>query len=246
MPDGGISPVRFEVLTFLHRPFPLRQGSSAGSHTPCLRGLPTASSPGQRPATAPVLSSRPPTLTWKPPSTQSPFAHSRCYLPWGDVVRLLRGHYSPFPAHTDSCAKPCWLSLPSVLPSVRESLQVATSPCCQRFFPTLSLQIFPQMPGPLPRRSHRVLVPVSSPVSSAFPKTLWVGFPISFRERDFPRASFRGCRHFVMFRPLSLRRLPDRSYRCESPHRAAETFTSGHIVLCCLRTLRICYPPVYR
>ena len=115
MPDGGISPVRFEVLTFLHRPFPLRQGSSAGSHTPCLRGLPTASSPGQRPATAPVLSSRPPTLTWKPPSTQSPFAHSRCYLPWGDVVRLLRGHYSPFPAHMDSCAKPFWLSLPSVL-----------------------------------------------------------------------------------------------------------------------------------
>jgi len=187
MPDGGISPVRFEVLTFLHRPFPLRQGSSAGSHTPCLRGLPTASSPGQRPATAPVLSSRPPTLTWKPPSTQSPFAHSRCYLPWGDVVRLLRGHYSPFPAHTDSCAKPCWLSLPSVLPSVRESLQVATSPCCQRFFPTLSLQIFPQIPGPLPRRSHRVLVPVSSPVPSAFPKTLWVGFP--FRSAN---ATFRG------------------------------------------------------
>ena len=63
-----------------------------------------------------------------------------------------------------------------------------------------------------------------------------------FRERDFPRASFRGCRHFVMFRPLRLRRLPDRSYRCEFPHRAAETFTSGHIVLCYLRTLRICYP----
>ena len=140
------------------------------------------------------------------------------------------------------------LALPSFGSSPRsESLcRWLPAPAASGLFPTLSLQIFPQMPGPLPRRSHRVLVPVSSPVSSAFPKTLWVGFPISFRERDFPRASFRGCRHFVMFRPLSLRRLPDRSYRCESPHRAAETFTSGHIVLCCLRTLRICYPPVYR
>jgi len=70
--------------------------------------------------------------------------------------------------------------------------------------------------------------------------------PVSFRERDFPRDGFRGCRHFFMFRPLRLRRLPDRSYRCEFPHRAAETFTSGHIVLCYLRTLRICYPSEYR
>jgi len=244
MPDGGISPVRFEVLTFLHRPFPLRQGSSAGSHTPCLRGLPTASSPGQRPATAPVLSSRPPTLTWKPPSTQSPFAHSRCYLPWGDVVRLLRGHCSPFPAHTDSCAKPCWLSLPSVLPSVRESLQVATSPCCQRVLPdSISANLSPDAWSPTPT------VPPSActcffPGVIGLPQDTMGRLPVSFRERDFPRASFRGCRHFVMFRPLSLRRLPDRSYRCESPHRAAETFTSEHIVLCYLRTLRICYPPI--
>jgi hypothetical protein len=187
MPDGGISPVRFEVLTFLHRPFPLRQGSSAGSQTPCLRGLPTASSPGQRPATAPVLASRPPTLTWKPPSTQSPFAHRRCYLPWGDVVRLLRRHYSPFPAHTDSCAKPCWLSLPSFFTRSESLCRLLPAPAASGFFPTLSLQIFPQMPGPLPRRSHRVLVPVSSPVSSAFPKTLWVGFP--FRSAN---ATFRG------------------------------------------------------
>ena len=204
MPDGGISPVRFEVLTFLHRPFPLRQGSSAGSHTPCLRGLPTASSPGQRPATAPVLSSRPPTLTWKPPSTQSPFAHSRCYLPWGDVVRLLRGHCSPFPAHTDSCAKPCWLSLPSVLPSVRESLQVATSPCCQRVLPDVILKIFPEMLDPVPRRSHRLHLPVSSSVSAAFPTKRLGRLPASFREYDFSRGDFRGCRYSFMFRPPSL------------------------------------------
>ena len=73
MPDGGISPVRFEVLAFFHRPFPLPLRLKRWfAYTPDSLGLPTASSPGQRPATAPVLSSRPPTLSWKPPSTQSP------------------------------------------------------------------------------------------------------------------------------------------------------------------------------
>ena len=204
--------------------------------------MPTASSPGQRPATAPVLSSRPPTLTWKPPSTQSPFAHSRCYLPWGDVVRLLRGHYSPFPAHTDSCAKPFWLSLPSVLhlgPRV-------SAGCYQPLLPAgpsrlYSANLSPDAWSPAPT------VPPSArtcffPDVIGLPQDTMGRLPVLFRERDFPRASFRGCRHFVMFRPLSLRCLPDRSYRCEFPHRAAETFTSGHIVLCYLRTLRICYP----
>ena len=136
------------------------------------------------------------------------------------------------------------LALPSFSSSPRsESLcRLLPAPAASGFFPTLSLQILPQMPGPLPRRSHRVLVPVSSPMSSAFQDTMGGRLPVWFRKRDFPRDSFRGCRHFVMFRPLSLRRLPDRSYRCESPPRAAETFTSGHIVLCYLRTLRICYP----
>jgi hypothetical protein len=60
------------------------------------------------------------------------------------------------------------------------------------------------MPGPLPRRSHRVLLPVSSSMSSAFPKTLWVGFPFLSANATSHGLVFRGCRHFVMFRPLSL------------------------------------------
>ena len=128
-----------------------------------------------------------------------------------------------------------------------ESLcRLLPAPAARGFFPTLSLQIFPQMPGPLPRRVPPSACTCFFPGVIGLPQDTMGRLPVSFRERDFPRASFRGCRHFVMFRPLSLRRLPDRSYRCESPHRAAETFTSGHIVLCYLRTLRICYPPVYR
>ncbi len=40
--------------------------------------------------------------------------------------------------------------------------------------------------------------------------------------------------------------LPDRSYRCQSPRRAAETFTSEQNVRRYLRTHRICYPPDHR
>src|SRR5215469_9600846 len=81
------------------------------------------------------------------------------------------------------------LALPSFASSPRsESLcRLLPAPAASGFFPTLSLQIFPQMLGPLPRRSHRVLVPVSSPRSSAFPNPLWVGFP--FRSA---KATFRG------------------------------------------------------
>jgi hypothetical protein len=41
-----------------------------------------------------------------PPSTQSPFARSWRYLDQGDVNRLLRGHYSPVIALTDSFVGP--------------------------------------------------------------------------------------------------------------------------------------------
>ena len=63
IPDGRISQVRFETLAFSRGPFQARRGLNASSCTP-LSSLvcPPASSPGQRPATAPVLSSRPPTL----------------------------------------------------------------------------------------------------------------------------------------------------------------------------------------
>src|SRR5260370_17954410 len=71
----------------------------------------------------------------KPPSTQSPFAGCRRYLHQGDVYRLLRGHYSPVMAPTDSFVNPARLSSPSAQASFEESLQVATSPCCQRDLP---------------------------------------------------------------------------------------------------------------
>ena len=63
---------------------------------------------------------------------------------------------------------------------------------------------FPRCLVPYPGRSHRVHLPVSSSVSSAFPVQELGRLPALFREHDFSRHVFRGCRHFVMFRPPSL------------------------------------------
>ena len=91
-----------------------------------------------------------------------------------------------------------------LLASFAESSQVATSPAATGILPTLSLRIFPRMPGPMPRRSHRLLMPVTSSVSSAFPWAAEDWLPASTRETTFPRKLFRDCRHFFMFTPPSL------------------------------------------
>jgi Iap family predicted aminopeptidase len=122
-------------------------------------------------------------------------------------------------------------------------MQVATSPpATSRTFPTLSPQILPQMPGPLPRRSHRVPLPVSSSVSSAFPKALYRSASRFTRKRDFSADWFSRLQTFLYVQASEFARLPDRSYRCVTSRRAAETFTSGQNVRRYLRTHRICYP----
>jgi hypothetical protein len=52
------------------------------------------------------------------------------------------------------------------------------APAAARTFPTISLRILPRMSGPLARRSHEVRLPVSTLVSSAFSKSIWIGFPL--------------------------------------------------------------------
>jgi hypothetical protein len=51
----------------------------------------------------------------------------------------------------------------------------------------------------------KLLLPVASPATSAFPRK---GFGSAYREYPLKRllsgANFRGCSHFVMFRPLRL------------------------------------------
>jgi hypothetical protein len=116
------------------------------------------------------------------------------------------------------------------------------APAATGTIPTLSLQICPRMPGPLPRRSHRVHLPVSSSVSSAFPRHSLGRLPVGIRERDFSAGYFSRLQTFLYVQASEFARLPGRSYRREYFRRAAEAFTSGLIVLRCLRTHRICYP----
>jgi hypothetical protein len=57
---------------------------------------------------------------------------------------------------------------------------------------------------PYPGGSHRVHIPVSSSVSSAFPIKRLGRLPAWFCEHDFSQRDCRGCRHSIMFRPPSL------------------------------------------
>ena len=94
-----------------------------------------------------------------------------------------------------------WPSPPSVLHLVPGVF----AGCYQPLLPTASSRLylcksFPRCLAPCPDGSHRVLLPVSSPMSSAFPKTLMGRLPVGSANATFPRASCRGCRHFFMFR----------------------------------------------
>jgi len=102
-------------------------------------------------------------------------------------------------------------------PRSRSLCRLPSAPAAGGTFPTLFLRIFPRMPGPMPRRSHRLLVPVSSSVSSAFPWAAEDWLPASNRETTFTRKSFsraadiplrsslRVCSPPRLFLPLCIR-----------------------------------------
>jgi hypothetical protein len=71
--------------------------------------------------------------------------------------------------------------------SFEESLQIAASLCCSWDLPDVIPQFFPQMRGPQSRRSHRVHLPVSSSMSSAFPRPFLGRLPVSSANTIFPR-----------------------------------------------------------
>ena len=153
---------------------------------------------------------------------------------------LLRGRYSSVIAPTDSFANPYGSSILRPWPRARSLCRLLPVPAANGIFPTLSLRIFPRMPGPLARRSREVPLPVSSLASSAFPNRGVGRLPAITREYDFSRKRFSQLQTFLYVQASEFARLPDRSYRCAYCHRAAETFTSGHTVLRYLCTYRIC------
>jgi hypothetical protein len=174
-------------------------------YAPSFPGLPTASSPGQHRRYAGFIKPATP-LTRKPPSVLSPFAQRWCYLHWGDVLPSPPRALPLCPrSYGLMCHSPWALSSFSISPRSKSLCRLCPAPAAHGSFPTLSLKIFPWMLDPVPRRSPRVLLPVSSPVSSAFPQRRWGRLPALIREsRLLAGPCFRGCRYFLMFRPPSL------------------------------------------
>src|SRR5215471_19586457 len=108
------------------------------------------------------------------------------------MYRLLGGHYSSVFAHTDSCANPSGSPLLQLLASFGESEQVATSPCCQRDLPdVISANPSSDVWSLTTAGHHRVRIPVSSSMSSAFPNR-----GVGRLTRVYPRTRFSAERFF--------------------------------------------------
>ena len=142
----------------------------------------------------------------KPPSVLSPFAQLRCYLRWGDVSAISSEGVTP-PSSLLRAHVPLPLGslLLRHLASFEESWQVVRSPCCPRELPDVISENLSLDAGSPTPAVHRVLSPVSSTVSSAFPKQRVGRLPASvLRITTSRRPAFRGCRYSLMFRPPSL------------------------------------------
>jgi hypothetical protein len=165
------------------------------------------------PASPPHLSWRcagfiKPAAIWprKPPSVLSPFAQLRCYLRWGDVSAISSEGVTP-PSSLLRAHVPLPLSslLLRHLASFEESWQVVHSPRCPRELPDVISENLSLDAGSRTPAVHRVLSPVSSTMSSAFPKQRVSRLPAFVpRITTSRRPVFRGCRYSLMFRPPSL------------------------------------------
>jgi hypothetical protein len=141
----------------------------------------------------------------EPPTVLSPFAQGGSHLPLekrrASPERALPLRHRSYGLTRQSL----WALLSFGLSLVRGVL----AGCYQPLLPTgpsrrYLCESFLGCLVPYPGGSHRVHVPVSSPVSSAFPIKRLGRLPASSREHDFSRWDCRGCRHSFMFRPPSL------------------------------------------
>ena len=162
------------------------------------------------------------------------------------MCRLLRGHYSPFVAPTDSFADPTWLSSPSVFHLARGVCAGCYQPLLpprpsRRYFCESFLRCLSPYPGG--RLSGFAWFFLSDHRPS--PSFDWVGFPLPSANTIFHGSAFevaaislcsglRVCSPPRSFLPLQVSLQGSRG------------FTSEQNVRRYLRTHRTCYPPDYR
>jgi hypothetical protein len=124
-------------------------------------------------------------------------------------------------------------------PRSRSLCRLLLAPAASRIFSTLFCESFLGCLVPYPGGPIECMRLLTSPMSSAFPRKGWVGFPLlstnaTFRGSDFEAADIPLCSGPQVCSPSRLHP-PLRLCR-----RAAKAFTSGQNVLRCLRTHRIC------
>ncbi len=172
---------------------------------------------------------------------QSPFAQARRYRPWGDVSRLLGGHYSSFLAPTGSCANPVASPLLRLSASLGESLQVATSPCCQPDLPDVISANLSSDAWSLTTTGPRECIYLFSfSVSSAFPNRGLGRLRVFTREYDFSRKRFSRQQTFLDVQASEFAHLPDRSYRCVTAAGQPRFLRPSRTCFVSLRMHRIC------
>ena len=238
--DPGRSDFPSPVLTlaFLRGPFQRRRGSSAGPHTPRTPSVYPRARPCCGGRLAPALR---PGTTPGPPSAQSPFARPRRYLCRDGVPRRLERRYPLFLAPTGSCARPHPSRRLRSPPWPTGPGRLLPAPAGRRSFPTLSPRIFPQVPGPLPRRSPWCSCPFLPTELRPSPCCNWVGTTPSPTQRLPCGTLFRGCSHSFTFKPPGLLATPGRSHRGSCFHAAAAVAsTSERNTGRCLPVHRIC------
>ena len=143
------------------------------------------------------------------------------YLHWRGVSHLLGGHCPSLIAPTDSCAKPAWLSPPSVFSLVRgvfagrfqpllptgSSRRYLCESLCESFLGCLI-----PYPGGSTKCSYLLLLLWHRPS----PKKETGRLPQFSREHDFPRGRISRLQIFLYVQASKFACLPDRSYRCNT------------------------------
>ena len=170
---------------------------------PVFRGLPIASFHYMRRLYASSVSG--PALPMKPPSVQSSFAPCRCYrhrgrrVPPPERSLLLRRSYYELMRQTHLAL--LYFDSKSRL---RSPCKLLPAPAASGLFPTLSLRIFPVMPGPLSRRLAEctyLFLPLQLRPSPMENGSAYRKIPL---KRLHSGGGFRDCSHFFMFGPHSL------------------------------------------
>jgi hypothetical protein len=118
-----------------------------------------------------------------------------------------------------------WLSSRSAEASFEESLQVATSPCCQQDLPDV-ISVNPSLGAwapvtAVPRSAHACFF---LHVIGLPPSTIRVGFPHCSRQNDFMTDRFSRLQPFLYVQAPWFAHLPDRSYRCDSSPQGSRGF----------------------